>query len=113
MNVAIMDAFTSVQSDDIVVNAELKWVTFLNEHNIPFAVTDHAAKLFQSMFPTCQEAKEFTVCRTKATYLTKFFLASEATEKVVAAIKKSAFAVEVDESNNRAVAKQFDIYVSA
>lgn len=108
----IRSAFTSVNSDDAVTDAELKWVAFLNEHNIPFAVSDHAAKLFQSMFPNCNVAQKIAVCRTKATYLTTYALAKDVKEKVTAAVQVVPFGVEVDESNNRAVAKQFDIHVS-
>ena len=64
------------------------------------------------MFPNCNVAQKIAVCRTKATYLTTYALAKDVKEKVTAAVQVVPFGVEVDESNNRAVAKQFDIHVS-
>lgn len=47
-------------------NAELLFANYLVEHNIPFAASDHSAKLFQKMFPDSKIAKNFTCGRKKA-----------------------------------------------
>ena len=37
--------------------AEVKVVGFLDEHNLPFATTDHSGPLFKSIFPDSKVAK--------------------------------------------------------
>ena len=49
------------------MHAEVKHTSFFVQHNIPFAVADHLALLYQELFPDSKIAKNFKFSRTKTT----------------------------------------------
>lgn len=51
--------------------AEMKMALFIVEHNLPFMVADHMAKICQSSFPDSDNAKNMQLGRTKATAIVK------------------------------------------
>ena len=51
-------SFSSFNLDTSVTNAEVTFVDFLIEHNIPIAASDHAGRLFK-MFPDSKIAKQY------------------------------------------------------
>ena len=62
-------------------NAELLFVNFLVEHNLPIAIADHAGDLFCKMFPDSEIASQFKCGRTKARKLVGA-IAKEKTEEI-------------------------------
>ena len=49
---------------ETTIEAEIKFAYFLREHHLALSLTDHATKLFTSMFPDSAIAKEFKCGRT-------------------------------------------------
>ena len=45
--------------------AEALWANFTAEHNLAFALSDHATKIFGKMFPDSDIAKRFASACTK------------------------------------------------
>ena len=58
-----------------VIGAEVKFTSFVLEHNLPIAVVDHAGPLFRSMFPDSKIAQYYGSGRTKTTSINNEALA--------------------------------------
>ena len=54
-----------MQDQNSVIKAEVKITAFIIEHNLPFAVADHAGHLFKQMFPDPKISKQFACGRTR------------------------------------------------
>ena len=67
-------------------NAELQFVNFLVEHNLPIAIADHAGDLFCKMFPDSEIASQFKCGRTKARRLVGA-IAKEKTEEITESLR--------------------------
>ena len=91
--------FTS-QVPENVLEAEIRWATFVAKHNLPFLASDHATKLFAIMFPDSAIAKKFSCARTKTTAIVKLGLAHYFIDKKIHAIS-TPFSLLMDESNDR------------
>ena len=89
------------QVNDMVIEAEVRWATFVAKHNLAFLASDHANKLFRTMFPDSEVAKKFSCARTKTTAIVKQALAPYYTEKVVSNMS-NPFSLLMDESNDKA-----------
>ena len=81
-----------------VMNAELLFMNFLVEHNIPMSAADHATALFKQMFPDSKIAEAFRCARTKATALVHHVASNVAAK--VAAESKDTFSLSTDGSND-------------
>ena len=66
-----------------MITAELYFVTFIAEHNLPFLASDHFTKLCKVMFPDGDIAKRYSSGRTKSTTLVKHTLAPTLSDQVV------------------------------
>ena len=86
--------------EEDVATAEALFCHFLVEHNLPFALGDHAGDLFRRMFPDSKIAKQFKCGRTKATAIVKQALGPRAMEETVGAMKEGPFSLLMDESND-------------
>ena len=92
-----------------VLEAEVKFGYFLGEHHLAFNITDHASKLFSSMFPDSAIAKEFKCGRTKATAILRA-IAEDAWESIQNAVKDSKYiSIQTDETTDLTVNQQMAI----
>ena len=66
-----------------------------------FLASDHASKLFKSMFPDSKIAKNFGCARTKATAIVKKALSPHYITKVVRSLSAQPFSLLMDESNDK------------
>ena len=55
-----LESYSSVSMDLHVSTSELLWAHFTAEHNLSFALSDHATRVFTKMFPDSQIAKKFS-----------------------------------------------------
>jgi hypothetical protein len=62
---ALQSSSASASVDRQVTVAEMYFATFIAEHNLPFAASDHFSKLCKVMFPDSEIAKKFSSGRTK------------------------------------------------
>ena len=85
--------------------AEALWVNFTAEHNLAFALSDHATKLFAVMFPDSDIARKFASARTKTTAVVTNVLAPFVREKLIAAMKCRPFSLLFDEATDIGVVK--------
>lgn len=85
--------------EDSVVRAECLFTGFLVEHNLPLSVSDHVGPLLRKMFPKCEDAKRYGCGRTKASAIVRE-MATEAQGAMVESLKRRAFALAVDGSND-------------
>ena len=54
-----------------VTESEAEFCYMLGEHDLPFLLADHCTKLFRSMFPDSEIARDFKCSWTKATPVLK------------------------------------------
>ena len=87
------------QASDKVIEAEVRWATFVSKHNLAFLSSDHA-KLFKVMFPDTEIAKRFSCARTKTTAIVKVGLAPHFTKRVIDSMS-TPFSLLMDESNDK------------
>ena len=85
--------------------AEALWGIFTAEHNVAFALSDHATKLFVKMFPDSEIAKKFSSGRTKTTALITNVLAPYARQKLINSMKCKPFSLLFDEATDISVVK--------
>ena len=85
--------------------AEALWANFTAEHNLSFALSDHATRLFSKMFPDSDIAKKFSSARTKTTAIVTNVLAPFLREKVVMSMKCRPFSLLFDEATDIGVVK--------
>ena len=88
------------QLEEDIVSAEALFCHFLIEHNLPFALCDHAGELFRNMFKDSKIARGFKCARTKATAIVKQALGPQAMTEVTKAMKNGPFSLLMDESND-------------
>lgn len=88
------------QVSDKVIEAEVRWATFVAKHNLAFLSSDHATKLFKVMFPDSEIAKKFSCARTKTTAIVKVGLAPHFTKRVIDSMS-TPFSLLMDESNDK------------
>lgn len=92
------------ERDDIalkVIDAEVKFIRFLLEHNLPIAVSDHAGPLFQSMFPDSRIAHYYGCARTKTTSIINRALGPEFSRTVIQLAQDHPFTLSLDGSNDK------------
>ena len=82
-----------------VIEAETRWALFVAKHNLAFLTSDHATKLFATMFKDSETAKNFACGRTKCTAIVKEALGPFYAKKVVKSMSDS-FSIMMDESND-------------
>lgn len=85
--------------------AEALWANFTAERNLPFALSDHATKLFAVLFPDSDIAKKFSSARTKTTAVVSNVLAPFVREKLIVAMKCRPFSLLFDEATDIGVVK--------
>ena len=58
-----------------IIRAEVKVANFIDEHNLPLAISDHLTPLSRDIFSDSMVAKKYASCRTKATSILNFAIA--------------------------------------
>lgn len=61
----IIDIFPNERDHQEIIKAEVLFIIFIVEHNLPLSVNNHAGPLFRSMFPDSKIAKKYGCARTK------------------------------------------------
>ena len=97
--------------EDKVLEAELRWSTFMAEHDLSSNLCEEVASLFRSMFPDSAIAGGFQCGRTKNTYLTTEGLSRSIHAELVNELQTTKFSVLIDESNKKHGTKYLHILV--
>ncbi|KAH6946853.1 hypothetical protein HPB50_015642 [Hyalomma asiaticum] len=92
-------SFFQKSCEDSAIRAECLFTGFLVEHNLPLSVSDHAGLLFRKMFPKCEDTERYGCGRTKTTAIVGE-MAAHTGNTMVEALKRRAFALAVDGSND-------------
>ena len=71
-NTSLVNFYKRDASESDVMRAEMLFSSFIIEHNIPIASTEHAGPLFRTMFPDSSTAKKYASARTKTTAVIKW-----------------------------------------
>ena len=110
---SISSAFSTCRPsvDDQVMSAELYFTSFVVEHNLSFATSDHFCKLCKVMFPDSKIAGRFSCGRTKTTAIVTHTLAPAANALVTEACVKGPFSIMCDGGNDKFDKKYFAIMV--
>lgn len=102
-----MSSVTRLQNQ--VKNAEVKFASFIAEHNLPFSVASHASDLFKSMFPDSKIAAEFKCKKTKTSAIIKNVLGETSSHEFNVILQGNKFSIIVDESTDRETIKHLCI----
>ena len=81
--------------------AELFFTSFIVEHNLCFASSDHFTKLYKVMCPDSQIAKNFSCSRTKTKAIVTHALAPATNSLVSEAYATGPFSILCDEGNDK------------
>ena len=80
--------------------AETRWALFVAKHNLSFACSDHATKLFKAMFTDSEIANSFGCGHTKTAAIIKEALSPHFHKKMLENLK-NPFSILIDESNDK------------
>lgn len=86
---------------DLVTKAEVLFVHFIAEHNLPFSVGDHFTKLVKKAFPDSKIAEEFHCGHTKTAATVNKALGPYYMDKFLPAAQEGPVTIMMDESNKR------------
>lgn len=103
---------TSSVSDGMK-KAEIKIVSVLVEHNVPFHVMDHLSDVIKDAFPDSEIARKFSCKRTKSSAIAYNVLGGHFEEKLIQDLKSglSTFSVIIDESTDVSTKKVLAIAI--
>ncbi len=90
-------SFFKPQHISRVTEAEARWALFTAKHNLSFLTSDHATKLFKTMFPDSEIAKAFACGHTKTAAIIKKALSPHFQKKTVTNLS-NPFSLLVDAS---------------
>ncbi|KAG5869845.1 hypothetical protein JTB14_009007 [Gonioctena quinquepunctata] len=95
--------FKNSSVSDGMKKAEIKIVSVLVEHNVPFLVMDHLSDVIKDTFPDSEIARKFSCKRTKSSAIAYNVLGGQFEEKMIQDLKSglSTFSVIIDESTDR------------
>lgn len=93
-----------------VTKAELSLVSFLAEHNTPFAQADHLVGLCKKMFPDSAIAKAMSLKRTKASYVMRG-VADQERSDINSILETTKFSIIIDESTDISVSQILAVIV--
>lgn len=106
-----ISSFFVKSNENETTNAEMLFTSFLVEHNIPLAVSDHAGHLFRAMFPDSAIAKKYGCARTKTSALVQY-MSSQTKEEIASVLRISAFSLSIDGSTDKNAVKLYPLVVS-
>jgi hypothetical protein len=95
-----------------IAESEMKCAMFLHEHNLHFLLMDHLPKLIKSVCSDSEIAKDLTLCRTKATLITKDCFVPEALLCLKEKMENSvSYSIIMDETIGISTAKSLAIVI--
>lgn len=106
-----ISSFFVSKGENETTKAELLFTSFLVEHNIPLAVSDHAAHLFRAMFPDSAIAKKYGCARTKTSALVQH-MSDQTKEEIACVLRISSFSLSTDGSTDNNAVKLYPVVVS-
>lgn len=83
-----------------VNEAEMRWSLFVAKHNLSFQTSDHATKLFKTIFPDSDIARKFACGHTKTTAIITEVLAPYWQKSTTDHMSNNSFSIMIDESND-------------
>lgn len=89
---------------DMVGRAEIKLVTFMAEHNIPFNSADHLTDLLRDMFLDSPTAQRMQLKRSNAGYVMKE-IAKVSHNSLINDLKANKFSIIVNETTDISTSK--------
>lgn len=98
----LLTSFRKDTLEDQVTTAEVYFVTFIAEHNMPFLAADQLTKLCKVMFLDSQIAAEFSCSRTKTNAIVKHALAPAFNAEAMEHCQSSPFTILCDGGNDHA-----------
>ena len=94
-----------------VKRAEVKMVTFLVEHHLPFQAMDHLSDLVTDIFPESEIAAQFHSRHTKTCAIVKHVLADHFRGGLYKQLRKTFFSIIIDETTDNCSKKLLAIVV--
>ena len=88
-----------------VLHAEVKHTNFLVQHNIPFAVADHLALLYQKLFPDSKIEKNFKCSLTRTAYILDQVMRPLLRNELIEYMKEEPFSLGNDGPSNTGLKK--------
>lgn len=110
-NKSVTTFFKNSEDESAVTRAELLFTTFLVEHNLPLACSDHSGELFRKMFPDSKIATKYGCARTKTGAVVRS-LAKSTDETLTEILKSQPFSLATDGSNDVGDTKLYPLVVS-
>lgn len=110
-NKPISDFFPQNNDENAVMKAEMLFTSFVIEHNVAIASTDHAGALFRAMFPDSKIAKKYGSARTKTSAIIQD-LAKKTQRDIVKFLQKNPFSIATDGSNDNDDNKLYPLVIS-
>lgn len=101
---------SSIENNFSTMKAEMSFIDFALEHNIPLAAMDKLTKVVKKSFPDSEIARTFQCGRSKSTALVKE-ISADAASGLIETMKKSPFTISTDGSNDIGSLKLFPIVV--
>lgn len=98
-------------TNTLVVEAEIKLVAFVAEHNISFLAMDHLTEVLKSCFPDSKIAADLAIKRGKCTATVKNVIGESQKEYLENILKHQKFSVLADESTDISTTKTICILV--
>ena len=100
---------TCQNEKESVTQSEMRWVTFLVEHNVALLASDHVSVVKQ-ICPDSDLAKKMSCGRTKATYLLRHGICEELFDRLLQRLRRNEsndtfFSLMLDESNEAGARK--------
>ncbi|KAG5900255.1 hypothetical protein JTB14_018234 [Gonioctena quinquepunctata] len=104
--------FKNSSVSDGMKKAEIKIVSVLVEHNVPFLVMDHLSDVIKDTFPDSEIARKFSCKRTKSSAIAYNVLGGQFEEKMIQDLKSglSTFSVIIDVSTVSIKVTKFKIF---
>ena len=102
---------TSHCFQDFVTKAEVRFVPFIAENNLPFSVGDHLTKLVKKAFPDSKIAEKFQCSHTETAAIVNKALAPHYMEAIIPAPCDGPLTIIIEESNKRSDDKACAILV--
>jgi len=91
---------STLSSSDMVLSAEMRWISFLAEHVMSMNTLTDIGQFFPTMFPDFIVAQNLSCERTKATYLLSNGIQPALTQSLIMKLKQTKFSLLIDESKS-------------
>ncbi|CAG9815947.1 unnamed protein product [Phaedon cochleariae] len=110
-NEFVKDQNKKIQLAMLAKQAELKMVTYLCVHNLPFRLIDTLPTACADMFSDSEIAKQLKIKRKKATQIAVNTLGPSNINNIIKKLRKSYFSIIIDESTDISTKKSLVVMV--